>query len=289
MADENMGVILEELEHMQLIIQTYEEVAAIRMQRIRANVITKRPFVDELEHVYGIVRDMYGDEIAALLKKKNRDSSQMLQRRNGKTLAVYLSANSGLYGDIVKRTFLYFMEDVKKHPEYSIAIVGKVGKELAAAYNMEENIQYFSLPDEAISKEQLIDLLTVLLTYENVVLYHGMFKNMLEQDPQSSRFYTPKPNVPKGKIRQPKWIIDPSLEDILTFFETELFSSFLIQIIDEGQLAKYASRIATLEEATSRIDEEVKKTTERAQSLMHLLQNKKQNDMLSGIQLIDLQ
>ncbi len=285
-----------DLKDMNTIVLTYEEVAAIRMQRIRSVVLQKRSFVEELEHVYSIVRRMYKNDIMNLLKKKRISDTRILNRKNGKTIAVFIGANTGLYGDIVRRTFEYFYNDVKDHPDYDLAIVGRMGKVLAEEYNMTQNIQYIDLSDQAIQKEELNGLILTLLQYENVILYHGEFKNMLHQEAIASRFEeassqpSTDENMP-GSIppKKDKWLIDPSLEELLNFFESELFSSFVVQTFGEGQLAKLASRIDTLEQATEHIQTEVQHAATKLEQLNHEISNKKQNDMLSGMMIWNIQ
>ena len=286
----------EDLNDMSTIVLTYEEVAAIRMQRIRFVVLQKRSFIEELEHVYSVVRRMYKHEIMDILKKKHLSDSKLLNRKNGKTIAVFVGANTGLYGDIVRKTFDYFYNSAKQHPEYDLAVIGRMGKVLAQEYNMKQEIQYIDLSDQAIQKEELNDLILLLLQYENVILYHGEFKNMLHQEAMASKLDDSATNsagesgdTSLEPFKKEKWLIDPSLEELLDFFESELFSSFVVQTIGEGQLAKLASRIDTLEQATEHIQTEVVKAARKLEQLNHEVLNKKQNDMLSGMMVWQLE
>ncbi len=296
MKDQAIQNNFNDLKDMNTIVLTYEEVAAIRMQRIRSVVLQKRSFVEELQHVYSVVRRMYKNDILDLLKKKKIADTRVLNRRNGKTIAAFIGANTGLYGDIVRKTFEYFYNEVQDHPEYDLAIIGRTGKLLAEEYQMKQAIQYIDLSDQAIQKEELNGLILTLLQYENVILYHGEFKNMLHQDAIASRFdesstqpATDENSAETQHQKKEKWLVDPSLEELLNFFESELFSSFVVQTIGEGQLAKLASRIDTLEQATEHIQLEVEKAGRKLDQLNHEILNKKQNDMLSGMMVWNIQ
>ena len=93
------------------ILETYEEIAATRMQNTRSSVITSRNFIDELNYIFQQVKSSYRNELLRKMNTKRiKDPKQLtFIERNGKTLYILLSSNTGLYGDIVKKTSELFI------------------------------------------------------------------------------------------------------------------------------------------------------------------------------------
>ena len=82
-----------------------------------------------------------------------------------------------------------------------------------------------------------------------------------------------------------KYFFEPSLEKIMAFFEAEIFSSIFEQTIFESQLAKFASRMTSLEIRVEKIKELLKQIDIEKQKVKHRIMNKKQLDVLSSISL----
>src|SRR3989344_7919014 len=100
------------------IVETYEEIAATRMSRIRSSVLESRDFLLEINAIFQQVKSSYKDKITLLMKKKRiKDPSKLtFIKRNGKTLYVFVSANTGLYGDIIRKTYDVFISSLEKEP-----------------------------------------------------------------------------------------------------------------------------------------------------------------------------
>src|SRR3989344_2658613 len=104
----------EGLQGLRSLVDVYEEVAASRMRSVRGDVMTSRDYLERLRQVFGDVRRAY---------KKRMVGGGF--GRNGKTVAIFVAANSGLYGDIVDRVYERFSTYVKENkPE--VVILGKL-------------------------------------------------------------------------------------------------------------------------------------------------------------------
>lgn len=91
------------------------------------------------------------------------------------------------------------------------------------------------------------------------------------------------PAIPAGSKR--KLIFEPNLPQVLNFFETEFFSSLLVQTIYEAQLAKFSARMASLTQAGGRIKQASQRAEWEYRRQEQRLTNKKQLSMFTGIQL----
>src|SRR3989338_3652224 len=129
---------------LQTILETYEEIAATRMARIRSSVLDSRDFLLEINAIFQQVKSSYNNQIVILMKKKKLKDPTKLTfiKRNGKTLYVFVSANTGLYGDIIRKTYDVFINSIKKEPG-DVAIIGKLGLEMFKADRTSAPANYY--------------------------------------------------------------------------------------------------------------------------------------------------
>src|SRR5215210_5125056 len=127
--------VLEELEALNSIknlAESYEEVAVVRMQKIKDSVLKTRDFLTDLSDVFVDLKSSYNREIQDLLARRKKGDKNILPtlQKNGKTLMVYLSSNGRLYGAVTQKTYRLFIQDLKKPEATSaeIAIIGSAGK-----------------------------------------------------------------------------------------------------------------------------------------------------------------
>src|SRR6185503_17730115 len=111
-------IIMEELEALNTIkdlTQSYEEIAVVRMQKIRDSVIRTRDFLSRLSDVFVDLKSSYQREVKDLLARIKKGDKMLLPtlQKNGKSLMVYLSSNGKLYGAVTGKTFRLFMQDLK--------------------------------------------------------------------------------------------------------------------------------------------------------------------------------
>src|SRR5258706_12629102 len=97
--------VLEDLEALNSIkdlAESYEEIAVVRMQKIKDSVLKTRDFLANLSDVFVDLKSSYSHEIKDLMKRiKEGDRTLMKNlQKIDKTLLVYLSSNGRLYGSV---------------------------------------------------------------------------------------------------------------------------------------------------------------------------------------------
>lgn len=278
--------LLSELEVLQGVVQTYGEIASIRMKSTRGSVISTRDYLAALQDIFEEVRVNYTKEIQSLLKKKGKKSGKglTLLSHNGKSVAVLLSSNSGLYGDIVQRTFRTFLEESKKQNS-EITIIGKQGAAMFEHQEPNHPYTFFELPDYGFTPEQAGKIMQHIVQYSQIQLYFGQFENVLVQKPVVFTLASELDfSLPEAKLQSKRqYLFDPSLENILQFFEKEIFASLFQQSIRESQLAKFASRILAMDQAMDRIKDQRSEYIMAKHVAAHRTFDRKQLNSLSGI------
>src|SRR6476659_6461024 len=86
---------LEALNSIKELAESYEEIAVIRMQKIKDSVLRTRGFLVAISDIYVDLKSSYNMEVKDLMKRmKKREKTLFLGlQKNGKTLLVYLSSN----------------------------------------------------------------------------------------------------------------------------------------------------------------------------------------------------
>lgn len=272
---------IQELNTMSTLVEAYQDIASLRMKKVREDVLKNRQFIKRINEIFEEVRLSYAREFQKLIKeKKVGDTREItLLSHNGKTVSVFLSANTGLYGEIVGSTFRKFMEEVEGGTT-ELTIVGRQGLSLFLNEGVDKTYSYFDLKDYGFSPEQLDEIIKHIVQYQEIHVFYGKYVNVLKQDPEMLNVSAEiDVSVDKKKGRS-DFLFEPSLEKILMFFETQIFASVFDQTVRESQLAKHASRVVAMIQAGQNIKDRSSKIKLDALRAEHRYSNKKQTNAL---------
>lgn len=277
---------MEQYSFLKELVEAYEEIAAARMKKIRDSVLQSRIFLSGLNEVLQEVKASYKNEIVGLMKRKKiKDQSKLsLIKGNGKTVCLFISANTGLYGDIIKNTFNQFNEYVHNN-QSDVAIIGKRGKSLYEEQHPGAACTYFDFPDYTVDSGMLKKILEYVLQYEKLIVFYAQFKSLVSQNPTMLDVYGSEAALQSTQGQRVKYIFEPSLENIVIFFESEIFSSIFEQTLQESNLAKFAARMFTLDKAAQYINGKIHTAQVAERMMAHRLMNKRQMESLSGMAL----
>ena len=276
---------LEQLQSLIILVETYETIAGTSVRRIRNSVLANRSFHVGLNRMYREITTAYKKEVEYIMKKKKIKTEGVevsLIKHTKQTVLMLLSANTGLYGDVISRTFTAFLTEIKR-TEGDIMIIGRMGRMFFEEIMPGKEFAYFDFPDNAVSIENLKEISKFLTSYEKVVAFYAVFKNLMTQDVKAS--IVSGAELPTEQLEdkpiQP-YFFEPSLEEIAVFFEKEIFASLLEQVFQESRLAKLASRMVLLDRAIINIETELKRATLQKQQVRHRTINRHLLDSLSG-------
>jgi F0F1-type ATP synthase gamma subunit len=268
------------------LVIAYETIASSSMRRIRNSVLANRAFHSGLNEIFQEVAYAYRKEVERLIKKRKLDSRKSLSllKRNGKTARVLLSANTGLYGDIIDKTCSRFVKEVKEYGG-DVIIVGKTGRVFWESTMAKAPFTYFDFPDDRVPMESLKKIIMHARQYERVVVFHGAFRSIVNQDAAATDLSGTGQIGGGGREKKWSYLFEPSLEVIAIFFETQIFASLLEQLFHESRLAKVAGRMVLLDGATAEVDRSLKSFARERRKLQHRLFNRKQLNAIAGVAL----
>lgn len=271
--------------------QSYEQISVMRMQRVRGSVLSTRDFLNGIAEIFKDVKDSYHSEMEALANKKSGHGKYAEIQKNGKEVSILLSANNKLYGDILARVYSLFISNIQKNNN-DIVIIGKIGKSLYETSGIKKPYTYFDLPDQEAKIDDISPIIKHVIQYEKIYVYYGRFLNVISQEPSISEIsgdtLENNQTITKDKPTDQKRVMyyfEPSLKTILSFFEDQVFTAILKQVVDESELSRLASRIKSMEDSLSSIQKEeilLKKSYNRTK---RLLENNRQIQRIAGINL----
>lgn len=289
---------------------SYEEISVMRMQKIRGLVLTTRSFYDRLSRVYYHVKSSYKDRVLQLEGGESNHLSIPIDNRfmhtvfkfmlpgsktaaksldkQEKSLSVFISANAKLYGSIVDEVAQLFTKNVTRH-KTDIMIIGKLGRSFYKSLPPPaggKNYLYFEVPDLEFSLADLKAIVYHLQKYKHITVYFGQYQSMLTQVPTSSSVTGDLPQEKPGdQQHDAKYLFEPSLETIVHFFETQIFSALFKQTMHENQLARFASRVQAMERALTSIDKQKIVLKAEKRNADRLIDSQKQLQRIAGVSL----
>ncbi len=264
--------------------EVYGEIASTRMKKIRGYVLRNREYLNSIESIFHDTLSAYAQKLSQLVKvgKIKAGGQVTFLAHNGKSVSVFISANTGFFGDVVKETFRKFMEETKKD-DTEITIIGKVGRSLYLSENPNHPYVYFDLPDYGVDAGKMSEVIKHLVQYEEIRVYYGKFQSVVTQKPEVQNIAAGASVLENPEPPKVQFLFEPSIEDILMFFETQIFASLFDQALRESQLAKFASRILAMDRATINIERRVERLNLKKLNFLHKLSNTKQLNSLSSI------
>jgi len=265
----------ENLSSLKGLVEVYEEIAASRMQRVRGAVLQSRQFLEGLLNVYRKAK-------AAYTKK---GMAGTLRRENGLTVAVLVTANSGLFGDIVEKVFKEFSKFVlEKKPQ--VVVLGKIGANLVSERLPGVLYNYFDISDEVVDLESFEMIMRYLLQFESIMVFYGQFRSILNQEPVMTSVtgdvMTLQQQIEAEKLAKTLFLFEPSVQDIAVLFEGEILASLFEQTLHESLLAKYASRLQSLDRSQDSINKQFALIARQERNLARLSENRKQLTTFAG-------
>ncbi len=283
---------------LKLLATAYEEISVIRMQRSKSSVLASREFLVELANVFADVKASYQEEILLMHKKDHHSTTdpKIIQQtfttlaKNGKSVSVFLSSDGKLYGDIIKKIFHMFQFQLfllkSKQTDTDIVIVGKVGKDLYDQQHFDKPYTYFDLADSNPSAETLQKINDFINNYETVNVFYGKFENVMTQNATVNSVSGEQAiKTQEQTVEKTKFFFEPSLVEIMRFFEEQISFSLFNQAIHENELSRFASRIRAMEEALGNIDKSELQLKRDSIKIKKHIQNKKQLETIAGISL----
>lgn len=292
--------------------ETHEAIAAFRIKHLRNSVIQTRVFLTEIGDLYNLVKNFYftfkgikdtkpapkksflggiGSNIAGQIDK----NSISFLHKNGKNVAVLLTSNTGFYGGILKNLFDDFIDYLSTN-KCDVVIVGRAGKtfyeekieaikkvsKTHPLANLPTEFTYFNLDDEKPTDQDISKIIDFSKNYDGIIIHYIQFFSVLTQIPYYSNIAGEVGLVGEAD-KVVSYVFEPSYEDILTFFETQILEAVFRQKVYEHQLARYGGKLVAMDDAVTSTKNQAEKLEKRSLRLKKQILNKKQQEVFSAL------
>ena len=259
-----------EIEDIKGLVQVYEEISASKIQKVRDEILTSRDFFERLS--------LLSKEVGADLEASGLGAS-------GEAF-VFISSQTGLYGDIVDRIFVSFSAFLKSNPTADVYVLGKLGDSLMKSFLPKVKYQYFDLQDEELTDEKLREVIKSLVQYKKINLFYGKFKNIVVQESSTSSISgRVLKEVQDQKVFDEKlnYLYEPEVNSVAKVFSEEIAGLLFNGTLEESRLAKLASRMMYLDEALENVDKRLMKISLERVKAIKRKNERKQLTSFAGI------
>lgn len=269
----NIKTETKEVSDIQKLLEVYEEIVAVKMQGTRGGIISSREYYEGLSRI--------AEEVALDLSENNRALKE--------EAVLFLSADEGLYGDIVDKVLVDFVNYTRRS-KGDVFVVGKLGISLLKVYSPHLRFDTFDIPIEKNSMDESTLKLTMqkLADYKKVTIFHGKFRSLAAQESVNT-------NISGGKLAEIgadfdeneesrirlKNLYEPSISVVGGKFSKEISGSILSQSFSENQLAKYAARLMHLDSALTNIDQKISDLGQKRRRISKKNEQKKQTERIA--------
>lgn len=266
-------------------VQAYQEIYVVQMRKVRDKVVSNRTYMDGLTEVFGELKAAYAEHVKE--KTLVDEKILLLLKKQNKPVAVLMTAKRKLSGDINHKIFSEFETYINKTPDADIVIVGSIGRDLYLQKGYKRKYKFFDLSEDQVSINDLKPVLEYISPYEQTMIFYGKFSSLVRQNQASSdiRGERTVSDIEMDKYKGRYYLFEPTLEELLIFFETQIFASLFKQTAHESYLAQIGSRIQALQSATSNIENKMTYLDHESRKLMKRKKNKKQLQNLVGMRL----
>lgn len=232
--------------------ETYEDVAIAKMQEIRGEVIGTRNFLFGVSEIFTLAKSAYLSQIVDISDKGARQAEIDFMHKNRKMAIVFISGNHSLLGNIVFQAYKVFL-DLSHKVNADLVIMGDIGRYLASGERPSLTFTYFPFDDFVLTDAQIKPVISHIANYEKVYVVYPRFKSVLVQIPQVDDV-TGGVKIEQASKGVKKYLFEPSAKEVMRYFEDQIVGTLFKQKVLESMLAKYASRLTIMDEATITID-----------------------------------
>ncbi len=260
-------------------VEAYEEIAALRMRKVKSSVLARRNFMHGLNDAFAYIVYAYRIYRKSIVKTLGEDT---ILNTNGKTVSVFLASNTGLYGDIIRDVFNLFAAEVSK-VDTDVVIVGRLGRSMYDNYLNHKDYTFFEISDTGVDQVNIKKLLESLTDYSSVVMYHSVFKSVLKQEAQKTWVTGEVLKIAESlENHKVGLFFEPSVAKIAEYFEKQILSLLFEQTVFESSLGKFAARMISLDASAANIHQKLSYYSFALQKSKHKALNSNMQGTLAG-------
>ncbi len=236
----NIKVKLNSLESLSSLTVIFQQVALIKMNEIRNQVLLRKDFFNDIWELYS--------NIKSLEKHYKRNTLY-------ENAVIIISSDYGLLGNMNEKIINFMLNDKINNPD--IFVIGEKGKNILRQKKIKFRASYSF--EEEISLEFVSKILDDIKNYSNIAVYYEEFISISAQKPKKMylNFDSYKQGFRKKDVSS--YLFEPSFESILSSLESVMIGMMFTQILYESHLSQYAARMVRMSNSSDKSKDLLKK------------------------------
>lgn len=264
--------------------EIYEDIAVVGMQNIRQKVLTNRIFLEGVSSLYSLAKAAFIKQLVSIKDKHLRDKETDFLKRNGKTIAVFISGNHTFLGNIIIQTYRTYMDVISKI-DCDYAVMGKIGSYLLKDAKLPKPFADFPLDDYELSDPKVKLALQFIARYQKIIIVYPKFITLLSQEPQVEDISGGIVIDEKKSKKAKSYFFEPSPKEVIAYFEGEIIEALFRQKLLEAILARYGSRLTMMDSASKKIGKIIEENRKINRKIERNDDNRKLFGYFAGISL----
>ncbi len=259
---------IEESFTLKSIADALEEVASIKLKKIRKSIERNKDFSLEMRGIFGVLKTLATDKrhLSSLVEK--------IIEKNSQTVIVVTTSNHRFYGGLTRQLMELFLKTADQGQLR--VVIGKNGVDYLKAVRSNLAYQPVVFKDDLPTPAEMQQLIQIIYPYKKIVFVHSEFKTVLSQVPTFIELTGDVSLLFSGTTGQmgttsttgiikpsdardtrgtldtfdtrnvSDFILEPELEQILKFFDSQILTLLVESVFLEEELSKTASRLLSM-------------------------------------------
>lgn len=228
---------------LKLVAQSFTEVAAIKLQRIRSNIERNRGFIGEISGLFAAVGKLAED----------KGVTPQIARKG--TVAILVTSNYRFYGGLERRLINFYLDSIKNMTLDRLTI-GQSALDYFGNLGHGKNFQNVIWKDDLPNEEELKKLAETIHGYQRILVFYSFFQSVLVQKPVIYDV-SASSNQASDQVFKIDYILEPEIDKMWRFFETQILGLLLDQVFLESELSRTAARLISMDQAQENADESI--------------------------------
>ena len=238
----------------QQITKAMEMVAAAKLRRAQASVVSSRPYVNKI-----------AETISRIVARGVDVSHTLLESREGGPAYLVISADRGLCGAYNANVLRFAREKIAADPG-PVAVVGRKARD-AMTRQEQDIIAQLSLMQEAPCYEDAVNIAEPLLSYFNQGVFGSLhliyteFISPLQNRPRMIQLLPVSGFEPASVPSQALYLYEPSPEEVLASLLPRYVRGLIYHGLLESKASEHGARMTAMKAATDNAADMIDKLT----------------------------
>jgi len=265
---------INEIKEQQVVVHTVgdfanslQQIAAMRMVKLRDAVIASRRFVEEATI---ILKELQMEKAKLIAKEMGKKPDKIHLSPNQsivkapdaiQTAIIVVSSDQGLCGSYNTEIYKKLDEVVSQYPSADYFVIGKKGQSYMARYSKRHNLRFypFNIPENVTIKD-LKPLIGMFYYYQSIYLVYSKYLNTANRDVVFVELAVPHiqaVETEKEKV-EGKFLFEPNLEELIATISARIRYALFRQQILDSKLSLYTAQMMAMKTAADNASELLK-------------------------------